>query len=522
MGVRIYQEGSEMQEVHNNILLESHNYIIDISEFSDNEVKHWIERERLEKHLHYIPNNNFATLKLTNVVGNVNLFGKTVDVRSTKLYDGYEGNEQFKKLVEELNQIYSQLSYSYTGVSSIKREIDRESFNPSDLERFDYFYKFTFNFPFGYNLDSLMNQVLSSPNKKTISYNEEVHISNSKHVSKRYFQNIGKTQHFSEIAEGHSLFDSPLVNRIRKHLTKSLLPMDVLDVKKKESYDTAENKFIKFFLNEIKSICLRLTQSNNDNVFQKKIEELKNVVDSFLFQPFFKEIGRLYYMPDSSSVLLNKVGYREIYYHFVQSQFGFTSIVDELINTSMKSGLKDIATLYEIWTFFELGKRVFKDKEIAQQFSNRGFKNGDIIQGISWSNTDVELKYNYSYSRRNNSSYSLSLRPDISLKVGSTLYLFDAKYKFSSVRNREENEEILRIVKSEDIYKMHAYLDAIEGAVLSVALYPGNTFVFYNRQDKTIAKSVSETNFEGVGAIPLSPNLNTTILDEFISCILIK
>lgn len=520
MGVQIYHNDRAKTEVQESILLEGECYILDVSEFTEKEVNHWIERERLKKYLSYIPKNKFAQLKFTNVVGNVNLFGKVVDVRSPKLYDGYNGNEQFKKLVSELNKISSLLTYSFTVASSVKREVDRESLNPSDIERFDYFYQFTFNFPIGNNLNSLMYQILSSPNKKTISYDEKVEISSSKNLSKRSFQIIGKNQHFSELTAAHSLFNSPIVRRIYSCSGKALLPMNVLDIKKKESYDTPENRFIKFFLEETKSICLRLNQSIKDSVIQQKVEELKGVIDTFLYQPFFKEIGRLYYMPDSSSVLLNKAGYRELYFHFVQSQFGFTSIVDKLTQTSMKSGLKDMAALYEIWCYFELGKRIFDNKKIHQEFSTRGIKNGDIIRAVSWSFAEVELKYNFSYSRKNNTSYSLILRPDISLKIGDTLYLFDAKYKFSSVSSEGEDDEILRIIKSEDIHKMHAYLDAVEGSVLSVALYPGDTYIFYNRHDKTVAKEISDTKFVGVGAIPLTPNSSAEYLDKFICEIL--
>ncbi len=506
-----------MNELYDSILLEGSTYILDISSFSEKEKKYWVEKERLKSHISYHPKNSFATVKFVNVVGNVNLFGRTMDIRSPKFFDGHEGNKQFKLLVADLNEISSQLTYSYTGVSSVRRDVDNKSFNPSDIERFDYFYQFTFNFPPGNNLDSLMNKVLSSPNRKTVSYEEMVPISKSKKISKRCFQEIGKSQHFTELTKSHSLFQSNLAQRIQAACGIPLIPINVLALKNTESFDTPENRFIKFFLEEIKSICYRLNQVIIDKGFRTKIYELKSRIESFLQLLFFREIGRLNYFPDSSSVLLNRAGYRELYYHFVQSKFGFTSIVDNLEETSMTSGLKDMAALYEIWVFFELGKRLFNSKEIKQNFSTRGIKNGDVIRGISWTNSNIELKYNFSYSHRNNSSYSLSLRPDISLKIGEELYLFDAKYKFTSASNSNyEEEEIQRIIKAEDIHKMHAYLDAIESAKLSVAIYPGNKFIFYNKMDKTIAKEVSDVSFVGVGAIPLIPNSDGTILDAFI------
>lgn len=523
MSLKIYSQTNENDELLESILLEGFSYILDLSTFSEKERRNWVEQERLEKHITYHPKNTIATIKFVNVVGNVNLFGRKVDVRSPKLYDGYGGNEQFKLLVEDLNRISSQLTYSYVGVSTVIREVDMKSLNPSDIERFDYLYQFTFNFPPGNNLNSLVTRALTHPNKKTISFEEIVPISKSKNISRNFLKKIGKVQHFSEIVNSHPLFQSQLVKRIQSASGKSLIPMNVSVISNKESYDTPENRFVKFFLQDIISICHRIEQKIRDKIFLDNVIKLKNEVEKILQWPFFEAIGRLNYLPDSSSVLLNKAGYRELYYHFVQSKFGFKSIVDNLKQISMTAGLKDMASLYEIWTFFEIGKRVFEDKEINQQFSTKGIRNGDVMRGISWKAQDVELKFNFSYMHRNNTSYSLNLRPDISLTINGKLYLFDAKYKFlTNIRNIDEEVEIQRIIKAEDIHKMHAYLDAIESAIFSVAIYPGNRFIFYNKEGKTISSKVSDVTYSGVGAIPLSPNSDNSIMDTFISKLLLE
>lgn len=520
MNLKVYLDNYLNQEIDSGILYEGQSYILDVSQFSEAEKSFWIERERLNSHIEYIARNPRIRLKFVNVVGNVNLFGKLFDVRSRKLRDNETGNDQFKSLVEDLNKISSRLSYSYSGVAAVNREVDKTSLNPTEVERFDYFFQFTFHFPQGNNLDSLMNQILNSPNKKTEAYNRVQPISNSKKVSKNFINTLVKNQNFVELPNGHPMMQSPIVNKFRDLVGRSILPVEVLEEKKRWSFDTPENRFVKFFLEEIKSLCLQIENKEIDEILLKKAKELRNRVDFHSNNPFFRDIGRLYFMPDSSSVLINKSGYRELYYHFVQSKFGFVSLVDEFSQISLKSSLKNIATLYEIWVFFMMSKIIFDDKTISATFFTKGIENGDVVRGVSFTSTLAELKYNYSYTRSNQFSYSLSLRPDITLKIGNDLYLFDAKYKFSTVNIKEEDAEILRIIRSEDIHKMHAYLDAITNAIMAVAIYPGDTFIFYNKVSKSVSKNVESSELVGVGAIPLVPNHVSEFLEEFLGKII--
>src|SRR5690606_31818862 len=113
-------------------------------------------------------------------------------------------------------------------------------------------------------------------------------------------------------------------------------------------------------------------------------------------------------------------------------------------------------------------------------FNGQVLKNGSMIGSYAWQNEKYQLVFNKSYSRGNHESYSLTLRPDVSLLINGELYLFDAKYKFNT--NNEEENDLLRIVKPEDIHKMHAYLDAIPKALAAIVVYPGNQVVFYSKE----------------------------------------
>ena len=67
---------------------------------------------------------------------------------------------------------------------------------------------------------------------------------------------------------------------------------------------------------------------------------------------------------------------------------------------------------------------------------------------------------------------------------------------------------------------MHCYVDAIEGAVCALAVYPGTEFIFYprDRHSPIARKSADMTSMKGVGAIPLLPG-ETSNQNEFNSAL---
>jgi predicted component of viral defense system (DUF524 family) len=138
---------------------------------------------------------------------------------------------------------------------------------------------------------------------------------------------------------------------------------------------------------------------------------------------------------------------------------------------------------------------------------------------------EVELAYNRSFGGNLRGSYSVTLRPDITLDVGPVRHFLDAKFRVERRSQAEtqgeaaEDEAIARVLptgwfKAEDIRKMHTYREAIRGAagtdarpVASVwVLYPGSETVYFDellgRSSQLPAEGVA---LRGVGAIPLVP-----------------
>ena len=509
----IYKDKELLHPIDEEILFENRPYFVDISDFKENERDYFIKEYGLSKHVDYHKKNDILTLKLTNVVGQINLFGNPIDVRSNKLNGEISGQQLFESLLEDITRISANLPFHYSGTSYSHREVDWDNHNPTDVERFDYFYQFAFKMKQGRNLYSQVEQIINNHNFVNKEKVEITEVSKSKQFNSVTIRNLGRGGLYTPIDVNSNVSKTKLANKIKSISGRDLFPTHISNSINYVSIDTLENRFVKFILFDIQTLCSRLLR-NSDTSFNSKIIRLREEVQRMLNMPFFKQVKRLDIVPSSSTVLLKKSGYRELYYHYIQSNFGIHSVLDSLHEECFTAGLKDIATLYEIWVYFKMAEMLFPEEEIKVSYQGRALQNGDFIYTMSWSGNEVKLNYNTSFNRSNNGSYSVSLRPDISLETqDKRLFLFDAKYKFnSSTKNKDDANDLVKVVKSEDIHKMHAYLDAIPQSIFSIAIYPGSKFVFYEKESSSVRHKLDEIeSFNGVGALPLIPFKTDTL-----------
>ena len=164
--------------------------------------------------------------------------------------------------------------------------------------------------------------------------------------------------------------------------------------------------------------------------------------------------------------------------------------------------LKNIALLYELWTFFRIVHELalLEGPPVRSGRPTSGPLQTDFAAGgtFEWA-SGVRLVYNQHFSRshaRRRHSYSVPLRPDIALLVpdgpNAGLHLFDAKFRVHGLAevglagsdkdgDDEKAGERAGTFKRGDIYKMHAYRDAIPDARSVWILYPGGEFRFLRR-----------------------------------------
>jgi len=504
--VRLFSDEELTVLVNSNILFEGYTYYLDIEGYSKGLIDKWLYDEYMYPSIkNYHPKNKVLSIRFDNTVGFVNILGLKFDVRSRKLYDTISGNCQFQTLLDEIVKISNSLTFNFKGTSYATRKSDYK-YNWNDLEVFDYYYQLVFTYNSADNLQSLLNQCIGAPNTSNIQKIERLSAGKSKRISAVFYTRLAQVSDFAEIHENHSLVNSALSKWTLKKINKRLLPLHVPNVLFQQSTNTVENRFVRFFLEEISSVSLKIINSAFDNEIKNKAYRLHDRIRLFLLDPFFEGIQRLTYIPNSSSVLIKRAGYKEIYSHFIQSKSSFRPLLEESKKDAHRSGLKNIATLYEIWVFFKIAQELFNDKIITETFNGQLLKNGSMVSSYSWENGDYQLFFNKSYTYGNKGSYSVTLRPDVSLELRGKLFLFDAKYKFND--KSSESDELLRIVTPEDIHKMHSYLDAIPKAVSAIVVYPGNQFIFYSKENGKITEVNMSKTFAGVGAVPLSPNLS--------------
>ena len=174
-----------------------------------------------------------------------------------------------------------------------------------------------------------------------------------------------------------------------------------------------------------------------------------------------------------------------------------------------------------------LGSPPVRSGRLASDLFQTAFAAGGTFE---W-DPGVRLTYNprFSRSRRGQRhSYSVPLIPDIALRVpdgpNAGLHLFDAKFRVQTLTDvglaaddkeadDEKATERAGSFKRADIYKMHAYRDAISRARSVWILYPGGEFRFFGEsggEGQAGGRVVSSPDglpgeLKGVGAIPVAP-----------------
>ena len=318
----------------------------------------------------------------------------------------------------------------------------------------------------------------------------------------------------------HPLAATPL-GRFLKINGQAFFPQTIQEERIETSYDTPENRFVKYFLedlqNRLKYIADTFAQGKSSYLHPELCEEvarLRLVVCSGLEHPLWREVGRLRMVPSGSMVLQRQEGYRQLFHFYALLQllgrydYALPALEDLL-------ELKDTATLYEYWCFFQV-KQVLDNFLHLRQITSLVKEDGGLSQSLQEAlclhydgNITLCFSRRFSGSKGSdqpllpnsyhvNESYSFDFYPDIAIGFAGRWLLLDAKNKGENGFYGEEENGVISKFKDEDIYKMHTYRDALTEAVGAFILYPGNESAFYPVQ-------TDGSFFSGVGALPLRP-----------------
>ena len=318
------------------------------------------------------------------------------------------------------------------------------------------------------------------------------------------------------------------------------LPEVVSERRIRPTTDTSENRFVKAFIGQSRTIIGRMrsaVSSRRPDVFRRSLLRDCDRMEASLMpiarHSMWEEVGRMVRIPFASTVLQRRRGYRRVLQHFSRIRLAPMIPLDKEAMRDLLE-LKDIALLYELWTFFRMVhevEAVLGSPPVRSGGLGSGRWGTDLAAGgtFEWA-SGVHLVYNLHFSRSRKGerhSYSVPLRPDIALSIpdgpNSGLHLFDAKFRVHGLADvgfggsdkdgvDDKAAERAGTFKRGDIYKMHAYRDAIPEARSVWILYPGGEFRFFGRPGRGQAgkKAISSPEglpeeVQGVGAVPLAP-----------------
>ncbi|WNF24846.1 restriction endonuclease-like protein [Mesobacillus jeotgali] len=325
---------------------------------------------------------------------------------------------------------------------------------------------------------------------------------------------------------------------------RTVMPSEGLKIKKELTYDTLENRYVKWMIERIKqklddlldSIVSknRWTREKPDYDLVEKIESMSKQLKSKLSSPFWKPIGKLD-RSVMSLVLQMAPGYRDAFQIYLTLSKGLM-----LQGKLYRMSVKDVATLYEYWTFLKLGQILDRKYKLISQ---------DIVQ-VNREGLFINLEANktarrifkhpvtneeiiLAYQKRETSLPTVSQIPDTMLSIEKKgkgyryHYIFDAKYRIDYAQEDSYYQKRYKTPgpMEDDINTMHRYRDSIvatSGGPFERTAF--GAYVLFPWFDETVYeehhfyKSIDKVN---IGALPFLPNA-TNMVERFVERLIDK
>ncbi|MDM5187310.1 restriction endonuclease-like protein [Bacillus sp. DX4.1] len=367
---------------------------------------------------------------------------------------------------------------------------------------------------------------------------------------KRQPHHILTTRH--QLVQGEKIrrLDSVGMNYLRKrpHLFQevgaNMVPSKGITAYKEVSYDTLENRFVKWMIQRVvhktddllKSLEIDSgfkSLSIDDNLIQN-VRNMKSRMKNELNDPFWNGIGKLD-RSVFSLVIQMATGYRDAYQIFLMLSRGLT-----LRGQIFKMSVKDVARLYEYWTYLKLGQILSKKYATVQQDIIKVRQDGLYVT-LDESKTakrtfvhpETDEVIELYFQKRNKALPTVTQKPDTMLaieKKGKNYqyqYIFDAKYRidFAKSGSHYKRQYGTPGPMEEDINTMHRYRDALvvdQGGPFERTAYGAYVLFPWNQEEEyehhPFYKSIEKVN---IGGFPFLPNA-TRLVEQFLDHLIEK
>ncbi|MEW9701944.1 DUF2357 domain-containing protein [Paenibacillus sp. SI8] len=342
----------------------------------------------------------------------------------------------------------------------------------------------------------------------------------------------------------HQLVEDPKYGYVRvgdQYYTASHL----LESKKHISYDTTENRFVRWMLERINSKLLKLKvrwkekNRKEDPVLLGRIDKMTTQIQMLLRSDFLREARGMKQFT-ISLVLQIAPGYREVYRTYLMLIKGL-SIQDDLFRLSMK----DVAQLYEYWCFLKLHHILSKKYKLLRQDIVTVNRNGifvtldktqkaKMVYENPKSGETFILHYNALPSADQTPTLSqlpdnvLTLKKRDAGKEKEYKYIFDAKYRLNPAYEGTSyfNSYKAPGPEEDDINTMHRYRDAIvyqAGTTKEMERSMFGAYVLFPYHEEEQFKEhrfYKSIELMNIGALPFLPN-STKLVEQFLDEIIL-
>ncbi len=520
---------------HRPIFFENSVYQVIVSPKNDADLSFYHEHPALKRAIDRVDIGNMylltGNLHFQNDIGlstfeikseNKTILEVTLEVFPTKL----DYKKDYQRLLEEVNDEVYNLAYHFLKKTYLGAKVNLDG-APSLAE----FYRLI-SVHFQTFIDAL-DRIERQPHHKLIKIHEKKRGDQLQRLDSKGRNYLRKKPHlFVEVEKGIQISN------------KTMMPVEGLRMKKALTYDTLENRYVKWMMSRLLQKLEDLYKKLTTNFRGQEVESNADLTDQISAMikritvkeknAFWKEIGVLN-RSVMSLVLQMAPGYRDAFKIYLTVSKGL-SLQGKLYQMSVK----DVATLYEYWTYLKLGQILSKKYEQVSQDIIKVNRDGIFVNLDAnasarriFKHPVTNEKIELTYQKKGGRLPTVQQKPDMMLTIAkkckdySFNYVFDAKYRidFAAENTYYGNRYQTAGPLEDDINTMHRYRDSIvvkqngpyeRNAFGAYVLFPWGDELSY--QHHNFYKNIGEVN---IGGLPFLPNA-TDLVEQFVEHLIDK
>lgn len=355
-------------------------------------------------------------------------------------------------------------------------------------------------------------------------------LSKTDSYTRKYLQK--RSQSFMEVENGISIHG------------KTMMPREGVKPKKELRYDTMENRYVKWMMDRLihkfDDLLGALMNKNKrwkeepDAELLLRLNQMKQLLESRKNNVFWRSIGKLD-RSVMSLVLQMAPGYRDAFQIYLTVSKGLM-----LQGKLYQMSVKDVATLYEYWTFLKLGQ-ILSSKYTLLSQDIVSVNRGGLFVNLEANRTAKRIfehpvtkeKIELIYQKYEGTLPTIPQKPDSMLTIEKKgknhryNYVFDAKYRIDYAQPESYYQSRYKTPGpvEDDINTMHRYRDSLVS--MSDGPYERTAFGAYVLFPWADEQSYKEHRFYvsidqvNIGGLPFLPNA-TDMVERFLECLIEK